>query len=161
MSFLQYLKASAFSHWLSVSMAGAPTMIALHSVGMGIVVGLSLMISLRLHRVILGFDERLIPRLLTLAAWGLCLNLVTGLAIFITRGPEYLASAMFLTKMLLVAISATLMFWLRHRLSSAHPERATGAADELAKRVSLVATLTWFGAVITGRLIAYLSDLYR
>jgi hypothetical protein len=35
------------------------------------------------------------------------------------------------------------------------------AADKPARTMALVATVLWFGAVIAGRLIAYLSNLYR
>jgi hypothetical protein len=161
LNFLEQLEASDFSHWVSVSMAGFPTLIALHSVGMAVMVGLSLMVTLRLHRVITGFRLELIPRLLQVAAWGFLLNLVTGLGIFITRGPEYLASAMFLCKMLLVAVGAALTFWLGRQLGLRPSMTEQPAIRGVAKRVSLLATVAWFGAVIAGRLIAYLSDLYR
>jgi len=141
-------------------MAGGPTLLALHSVGMAVVVGLSLMITLRLHRILPGPRLELIPRLLTLAGWGFVLNLVTGLGVFITRGPEYIVSGIFLAKMALVVVGAGLTVWLWSRLGP--PTRAAGvpAVDGVAKAVSLGATLAWFGAVVAGRLIAYLSDLY-
>ena len=55
MHLLETLKASALAQWLSISMAGAPALIALHSVGMAAVVRLSLMMTLRLYGVIDGF----------------------------------------------------------------------------------------------------------
>jgi hypothetical protein len=158
---LNYLKDSAASEWLSVSMAGFPTFIALHSVGMAVVVGLSLMITLRLHGVMLDLRLELVPRLLTVAAWGFVLNLVTGLGIFITRGPEYITSAIFLLKMLLVFIGATLMFQLGGRLRPLNLRTAGFVVDRATRLMSLVATCSWFGAVVAGRMIAYLSDLYR
>jgi hypothetical protein len=161
MSVLTYLKDSAFSGWLLVSMLGFPTLIALHSVGMAIVVGLTLMISLRLNGFITGLQEALIPKLVTIAVWGFTLNLVTGLAIFITRGPEYIVSYIFLLKMVLVLISASILFWLRLRLKSERTTITGIAGDSLARNMSSLATVTWFGAVVAGRLIAYLSSLYR
>lgn len=161
MRFLVYLEASAFSEWLSLSWLGFPTLIALHSVGMAVAVGLSLMVTLHLHRILTGFEARLIPRLLSIAVGGFFLNLVTGLALFITRGPEYIESYIFLIKMLLVVVSATILFWLRQRLGHMEPRTEGSVADGIARSMSLVSTGTWFGAVIAGRLIAYLSDLYR
>ena len=142
-------------------MLGFPTLIALHSVGMAVVVGLSLMVALRLTGIITGINGQLVPKLLTIAVWGFVLNFLTGLAIFITRGPEYISSYIFLIKMLLVIISATILFWLRQRLK--HNELTTEGfvADRVARNMSVIATVTWFGAVVAGRLIAYLSDLYR
>jgi len=141
-------------------MLGFPTLIALHSVGMAVAVGLSLIVTLHLYQVLSGLRAQLIPRFLGIAVWGFILNLVTGLALFVSRGPAYLASSIFLIKMLLVAISAAILFWLRRRLEHLALTAEVPAADIAAKNMSLVSTVTWFGAVIAGRLIAYLSDLY-
>lgn len=158
--FLADVSDSAFSGWLSLSMLGFPTMMALHSVGMAVVVGLSLMVALHLHGIIIGLGDELIPKLLDVAVWGFNLNLATGVLIFITRGDEYLVSYMFLTKMALVFVSAMILFWLRQRLKTAQRTATGPEADTVAANMSLVATVTWFGAVVAGRLIAYLSDLY-
>lgn len=161
MSLLAYLEDSAVSYWLSISMLGFPTLIALHSVGMAVVVGLSLMIALRLNGIITGIDAPLVQRLITVAGWGFILNFLTGLALFITRGTEYITSGIFLLKMLLVIASAAMLFWLRERLKPNEPASVVLVTDRTAKSLSLVAAATWIGAVVTGRLIAYLSDLYR
>ena len=158
MAFLESLKASAFSEWLSISLAGFPTLIAVHSVGMAAVVGLSLVVAIRLHRPLPGIEAALLPRLLDVAVWGFTINLVTGLLIFIPKGPQYIASGIFLLKMLLVVVGATAVFVLRRRMRRAprSPDR-----DGPAQWLSLLASASLFGAVITGRLIAYLSDIYR
>jgi hypothetical protein len=159
LEFLTYLQTSAFSKWVLVSMLGFPTLIALHSVGVAVVVGLSVIIALRLNGVVSGIDRPLLLRFVNLAAWGFTLNLVTGLALFVTRGPEYLATGIFLVKMLLVLMSAAIVVWVGQRLKAA--AGATDViADRLAGRMAIVATTLWFGAVVAGRLIAYLSDLY-
>lgn len=161
MSFLADLEASAFSEWLALSMLGFPTLIALHSVGMAVVVGLSLMITLRFFGLLNGIDAEAVPKILSIAIWGFTLNFLTGVLLFITRGPEYIVSATFLAKMLLVVISAAILFWLRHRLNAADRISTVLASDGFARTLSLVATTTWFGAVVAGRLIAYLSSIYR
>lgn len=166
LGFLDDLGSSALSVWLSTSMTGAPTLIALHSVGMAVVVGLSLMITLRLYGLLDGLEARHLPRILTVAVWGFYLNLITGIGIFITRAPEYARSTTFLVKMLLVLVSAALLIWLRAHLRSARlsaddPSVADASADGVARTIAAAATTTWFAAVVAGRLIAYLSDLYR
>ncbi len=160
MSFLAYLEASAFSQWLLISMLGFPTLIALHSVGMGVAVGLSLMIALRLNQRLVDFKAQLLPKFLGVAVWGFLLNLVTGLALFVSRGQEYITSFIFLLKIMLVAVGALILFWLRHRFSRTTLTTDVLAADGLARGLSLVCAATWVGAVVSGRLIAYLSDLY-
>lgn len=160
MELLERLASSAFADWLSVSLFGFPTLIALHSVGMGAIVGLTLMVCLRLHDVFAGIGPQVLPRLLTVAVWGFYLNLATGLCIFITRANEYAAATIFLVKMAFVILSTVLVFWLRRRLRPWALETGELPVDPVAKTVSLVASITWFAAVLAGRLIAYLSDLY-
>ena len=141
-------------------MLGFPTLIALHSVGMAVAVGLSFMVTLHLNQIFTGFSIQLIPRLLSIAVWGFILNFITGLALFISRGAEYIDSYIFLIKMLLVVISAIILFWLRQHLKPLNLTTEVSVADRIAKNMSLISTVTWFGAVIAGRLIAYLSDIY-
>jgi hypothetical protein len=160
MSVLVYLQESAFSQWLSISMFGFPLLIALHSVGMGAVVGLSLIVTLRLYGNLPGIGGPVLPQLLQVAVWGFALNFLTGLGIFITRGPEYATSLIFLLKMLLVVVGAAILFWLRAELVRA-PTAPVRVSERVVRRMSLVASTLWFGAVVTGRLIAYLSSLYR
>jgi hypothetical protein len=160
LNFLEYLAESQFAEWVRVSMLGFPTLIALHSVGMGVVVGLTLMVCLRLYRIVEGFSAQVLPKLLAVAVWGFGLNLVTGLMLFFSRGPEYIAAGIFLIKMLLVLCSAAIVFWLRLRLAPLAEASGEPLPDERAKTGSLVATVLWFGAVFAGRLIAYVSDLY-
>jgi len=161
LSFLTYLANSAFSQWLGLSMLGFPTLIALHSVGMGVVVGLTLVVAMRLNGIIKGMPAPVVLKLLRIAVWGFFLNLVTGVVLFITRGPEYITAYIFLIKMLLVVVSAVIVFWLRDRLAPVEAIPAGSVEDGPARRMSVVATVTWFGAVVAGRLIAYLSTIYQ
>lgn len=62
--------------------------------------------------------------------------------------------------MLLVVISAIILFWLRQHFKPIKLTTEVSVGDRIAKNMSLISTVTWFGAVIVGRLIAYLSDLY-
>jgi len=50
---------------------------------------------------------------------------------------------------------------VRQRVQALASSSGTLVGDGAARGMSLVATIAWFGAVVTGRLIAYLSDLYR
>jgi len=160
LSFLAYLEASAFSQWVLISMLGFPTLIALHSVGMGVAVGLSLMVALRLNELLIDFNAQLLPKFLSIAVWGFVLNLITGIALFVSRGQEYITSFIFLLKIMLVTVGALILFWLRRRLSRRTLTTDVLVADGIARSLSLVCAATWVGAVVSGRLIAYLSDLY-
>lgn len=160
MNLLEQLSDSAFSGWLSISMLGFPTLIALHSVGMAVVVGLSFVITLRLYGHVTDISADRLPQLLQVAAWGFTLNLLTGLALFITRGDEYIVSGMFLLKMGIVLASAAVLFWLAYQGRRRALVTGTQLAPGRFRALSLLATVGWFGAVVAGRMLAYLSDLY-
>ena len=141
-------------------MLGFPTMIALHSIGMAVAAGLTIVVTLYLYRVIAGIAEAHLPGILRIAMWGFMLNLVTGLTLFVPRGSEYIANVTFLAKMLLVLVSATILVWLKAHIA----ERAAGSREVChsrpARRLSLVSSAAWIGAIISGRLIAYVGSIY-
>ena len=160
MSFLEILESTAFSQWVLTSMLGFPTMIALHSVGMAVAAGLTIVVTLYLNRFISGIAGANLPGILRIATWGFMLNLVTGLTLFVSRGSDYITNTTFLVKMLLVLISGTILLWLKSHLA----ELAKGSREVCnsvpARRMSLVASATWIGAIVTGRLIAYVGSVY-
>jgi len=161
MGLMQALQNSALAEWLSVSMLGAPTLIAIHSVGMAVAVGLALIVAMRLNGWLGDLSARQLGRLLDVALGGFALNFITGLGIFVTRAAEYVVSYMFMTKMLFVILSIGTLLLLRERLGRTPTSDAYAGADAIARRLSLASVAFWFGAVISGRLIAYLSELYR
>jgi hypothetical protein len=160
LNFLLYLESTIFSEWVLTSMLGFPTLIAFHSIGMAVAAGLSIIIAFYLNGYLAGISQHNIPRLLRLAGLGFFLNLATGVAIFIPRGTDYITSATFLIKMLLVLISAGILFWLKNRLSELDQSSLEICDDKLSRRLSLLCAISWIGAIVAGRLIAYLSDLY-
>ena len=160
MDTLSALANSALAQWLSVSMLGVPTLMGLHSIGMAIVVGLSLMLTLRLFGVFIGFRAALIPKLLGVALWGFLLNFVTGLGIFVSRADDYVQSGLFIFKMILVLLSALILFELKRRLYVAEEGASAAVVDRTSQAMSLLATTLLFAAVVAGRLLAYLSNLY-
>ena len=160
MNFLEFLESTPFSEWVLISMLGFPTLIALHSIGMAVAAGLTIVVTLHLYRIVPGIPEAKLPGILRIAMWGFMLNLVTGLAIFIPRGTDYLTNITFLVKMLLVLISAAILVWLKSHFTNI----ANGSGDVhrsvRARRLSLVSSATWIGGIVTGRLIAYVGTIY-
>ena len=141
-------------------MLGFPTLIALHSIGMAVAAGLTFIVTMSLNRFIASIAEAHLPRILRIAMWGFVLNLVTGLAIFFPRGTDYITNFTFLVKMLLVLISATILVWLKSQLAAIAKESKDVFNSVSARLLSLVSSAAWVGAIITGRLIAYLGSVY-
>ncbi len=142
-------------------MLGFPTVIALHSIGMAVAVGLTITVALCLNGFLGQFADRHLPRFLRIAMWGFLLNLVTGVALFVPRGSDYIGNATFVVKMMLVLVSGTLLAWLAAHLAELARTNVREVRHSVsARRISLVSSVTWIGAVITGRLIAYLGSVY-
>ena len=126
---------------------------------MAVAVGLTFMVTLRLNQFITGslYNKY---QVFNDCRMGIYIELLYRLALFISRGSEYIQGYTFLTKMMLVTVSAVILFWLRRRLKSIDLTTEDLLMDRKAKTMSLLSTVTWFGAVIAGRLIAYISDIY-
>lgn len=160
MNFLAALEATAFSEWVLTSMLGFPTLIALHSIGMAVAAGLSFVVALYLNGFVAGSSGAHLPRFLHLATLGFILNFVTGLALFVARGSDYITNTTFLVKMLLVVISGAILVWLKSSLAEFTGAPHEPRSDALARHLSLVCSVTWIGAIVSGRLIAYLGTVY-
>ena len=160
MNFLEILESTAFSEWVLISMLGFPTLIALHSIGMAVAAGLTIIVTLHLYRFVPGIPGARLPGILRIAMWGFMLNLVTGLAIFIPRGTEYITNITFLVKMLLVLISAAILIWLKSHFTKIAKGSGNLRASVQSRRLSLVCSATWIGGIVTGRLIAYVGTIY-
>jgi hypothetical protein len=140
-------------------MLGFPTLIAIHSVGMAVAVGISVMVAVNLNSQVINIPPHQLHRLLGIAAWGFIINFITGVALFTSRATAYIVDPTFLIKLFLVLLSAGILFWLKLRLKI--PERLSKLTeDRVAKNIAFCSIFTWTAAVVTGRLIAYLSGMY-
>lgn len=157
MELLQWIEGTALAEWVRISAWGYPIMLMLHSVGLAIVVGLAVAIDLRL----LG-RFRTIPfvslRTFFAIAWvGFLVNLMSGLALFSSQATTYVTNVPFLTKMAFVLAGAATVGYLQPavaRIGEAYG--ADSVVPSGAKTAAVVSLVVWAGAMITGRLIAYL-----
>jgi hypothetical protein len=136
----------------SPSVWAFPTILTLHTIGLAILVGASWLLDLRL----LGFS-RTTP--LSAFRWvfpaigfGLILNLVTGVFLFIKNASTWGTAFPFGVKMLLVVVSVLLLLPIRKYVNRADAGEVGGNARLLA----IASILAWTGAVTAGRLLAYL-----
>ena len=157
MQLLASLENSAFCTWLreSPSLWAYPTVLTLHTFGMGVLVGASWTMDLRL----LGVGRR-IP-LLPLRAFfpvmwvGFAVNAVTGSMLFAASATERVTSIPFLTKLALIALGIITIFRIRR-----HVDRWTEeprVIDGAVKRLAVASMLLWLAAITAGRLLAYLT----
>jgi hypothetical protein len=152
--FVASLEASSFSTWLreSPSIWAYPTILTLHTVGLGVLVGANWMVDLR----VLGFARALPTSLFARAfpiMWiGFWLNAATGVLLFVAD-PTKLATTIFLWKLAIIAVAVMLLITLKRKLygEPVHLDNPTGAV----KTIAAVSIVLWVAAIATGRWMAY------
>ena len=152
------LEVSALAIWVGESLWGYPIMLGMHAVGLAIVVGIFLMLDLR----ILGFNKGVAYSsfigLFKLAWAGLAINAMSGFALFSSQATVFIENTPFLIKISCIVIGVFCSVLILRQLNK-HADAFDSSAVKPAGRLTLLAgisVLCWIGAIIAGRLIAYL-----
>jgi hypothetical protein len=154
MELLQALEGSAFSTWLreSPSIWAYPTVLTLHTVGLGVLVGANWLVDLR----VLGFARAIPAATLSKAfplMWaGFWLNAITGALLF-AGDPMKGTTSVFLWKLGMVAAGVLLMIALRRKLSG--QDVAADAGSRQVKAIAATSLVLWIAAIAAGRWMAY------
>ena len=155
--FFAWLEGSAFSTWVreAPTIWAFSTILTLHTFGMGVLVGASALLDLRLlgigRTMALGPLESLYRIMWT----GFWLNLVTGTMLFgadaTSRGTQWL----FFVKMLFVITGVVTMILIRKRVYGAKTEPV--AVNGTVRGLAAVSLVAWAAAITAGRLLAYVN----
>jgi hypothetical protein len=162
MEFLTWLEHTEFSTWMRESDWGHPIVLCFHAVGMGLVVGISLMFCARVLGYSKSFPLAGFDKLFGLAWFGFAMNAVSGVLLFIGEPRRLLLTPAFLIKMILIIFAGFSLWILARTLQSAeHPAGANVVSlrEDVVSRSAKVAAIfpivLWLGAIISGRLIGY------
>jgi hypothetical protein len=151
--FLVWLEATGLAEWVRSSIPGYPSMIALHALGMAIMVGLSLVIDMRVLGWFSGIPLNALQRFFGLAWIGFGINFLSGGALFTAQATSYITDWVFMTKMALVFLGAITAAILQPAVAKTGPGAQVSGGT---KAVAAVAIVFWLVAIIMGRLTAYL-----
>jgi hypothetical protein len=152
-AWLQSLQNSAFSQWVvgSDSIWAYPMILTMHTVGLGIVVGAAAILDLRLLGIGPGIPVQEMRRILPLFWVGFFINLVSGLMLFTSEAADKATQPVFLVKLLLVGIGVV----VTARLKRVAFDVASPPAH--VRTLAKVSLSVWAGAIVAGRLMAYLK----
>jgi hypothetical protein len=159
MTLYSWLENSSFSIWVRE----APTIwafamiITMHTFGMGVLVGASSVVDLRLLGIARGIPLGSMRPMFKIMWFGFWLNLVTGSILFAADATTRGTSWLFLIKMLLVGTGVATIVLIRRNLYGEDDSVATPVINDGARRLAVVSLLTWFAAVTAGRLLAYIQ----
>lgn len=152
MDTLFWLEDSVVGMTVSSTVWGYPIILSLHAVGMGILVGISLMLAAR----VLGFASEIpVTSLKTywrVALGGFFLNLFSGSALFCGNASELFFNTAFRLKLALVFAGLALTWWLVQICI-----KQTDNVSKSHKKLAGAAIATWLTAIVFGRLIGYWS----
>jgi hypothetical protein len=157
MDFLAAIENLGISTWIreSNTVWSYPTIIFLHSVGLTIVVGLSVAIDLRL----LGFAPKIplppLERLFPLMWFGFWINAASGVLLLMADASTFLRAPLFYIKLGVIVLAAANLVAMRRIVFRREdpPAFVTGTMKFLAAS-SLV---LWLAAMTAGRLTAYIG----
>ena len=158
MNILIWLQDSALGVWVAESIWGYPIVLACHAVGMALVAGTVTMTGLRILGFARAMPLTLFARLSAFGWVGLVLNVVTGLALFSGDPVKFFYHPVFWIKIALITLGA-LSLWLVFQalLKSAVTQEDGCGMPAGAKLVAGGSLAFWAGAIIAGRLIAYIE----
>jgi hypothetical protein len=150
-----WLQGTALAVWTreSPSIWAYPTVLMLHTVGLGMLVGANAVVDFRL----LGFAPRLpIPSLAPLYRFmwaGFAINATTGAMLFASDAAIKARQPVFYVKLTLIALALVVTAMIRRVVWRG---RAGDVGAAPARRLATVSLLLWAGAITAGRLMAYL-----
>lgn len=150
---LSWLEGTSLATWTreSPSLWAYPTILTLHTVGLGIVVGLGAAIDLRL----LGVARRVpLPALLPvfrLIAGGFVINATSGILLLMADATTKGRQPVLYIKLGLIALAMLVTLRARRLMQSAGSEPSTHG-----RAVAVSSLVLWVGAIAAGRLMAYL-----
>lgn len=156
MGFLEWLQFTPPANFVAQALWAYPLFETLHTLGMALLFGSLALVNLR----ILGYKPELpivgTLDLLPLAWLGFTVNLVSGLALFISDAVYFWSSIAFKVKLgliLLAGINTFVLGQTAFRQARVDSAFVPGAASKGFAASSLV---FWLGAIMLGRLVAYL-----
>ena len=156
---LLWIEGLSFATFMreSATLWAFPMFLFLHTLGMSIVAGGATIINF----AILGLwpkDASLKPleKFYPVMWIGFVVNLMTGVSMFMKDASSYGNNADFYVKLVFVAGGVSLMFLIRRRVFGS-PQLDSGTVP--GRGLACASLLCWFGAIIAGRLIAYVGPV--
>jgi hypothetical protein len=160
MQFLRLIEQSSFSQWVtgSSSVLAFPTILLLHTIGMGIVVGISAGIDLRILGLAPALPLAPMERFFPILWVGFWINAVTGVILLAADATTKATNPDFYVKMAFIALAVFNLRMLRNRVfRDPFIDKKPLTSD--AKVLAITSIIFWLGAITAGRLMAYVGPV--
>lgn len=149
--FFRWVESTEASVWInqSPSLFAFPGILAAHTIGLGLLAGLSSALDLRLLGVARSIPPAAFLRLLPVMWVGLWMNVLSGIALLIAYPTKALTNPLFYLKLGLIAVALAILRAMVRRVRHGGP--IAGATSILAAG----SLLTWGATIAAGRFLAY------
>ena len=146
------MEGTAVATWTreSPSLWAYPTILALHSFGLAVVVGGSFAIDLRLLGRARGIPLKTLEPIFTIVWWGFVVNAASGLLLFMADATRKSTQPVFGVKLGCIALA------LVATIAMARQVKAASERTEFSPLLPIVSIVLWLGAITAGRLMAYM-----
>ena len=152
----QTIEESGISSWIrdSPSVFAYWFILSFHAIGMGLLVGASVVIDLRLLGVATDLPLAPLKGLYRIIWIGFWIQIVSGALLLIAYPTKALTNPDFYLKLTLIGIAVTVMHTIRKRVFT---DSTMSESDMMMKGKALAvwSLVLWTGAVTAGRLLAY------
>ncbi len=159
MELLAGLEQTGFGTWVreAPTLWAYPTVLFLHTVGLGFLVGINVAIDLRLLGVARGLPLAPMARLFPLMWAGFWINALSGAALVVADATTKLTNPVFYVKMLFVGLGVANMALLKRRLFRDRTLLDVLPPTRQAQLVAISSLAIWICATTAGRLMGYLG----
>ena len=155
----------AFLEWLqnlpvfvtiaeSGSIWGYPSILVLHTAGFALVVGSAVVVNARLLGMASVAPRSAFDLLFPIIWAGFTVNAISGFILFAIAATAKAFQVIFWIKLSLVAIALVVTVRIRRIVKGAG---AQGAIPVRGRVLAVVSLVTWTGAIVAGRLMAYIK----
>jgi len=160
MDFLLRLEQSGFSTWIreSSSLFAFPGVLLLHTIGMGVVVGINAGIDLRILGIAPALPLAPMEKFLPILWVGFWVNAATGVVLVVADATTKLSNPDFYVKMVFIALAVINLRMLRNRVFR-DPLVDKEPLSANAKILAITSLIFWLGAITAGRLMAYIGPV--
>ena len=148
------IEGSTLAAWVreSPSIWAYATILTLHTVGLAIVVGANVVVDLRLLGWAKGIPTESLRALFPIMWAGFAINFASGVLLFMADATTKSGQRVFYVKLACITLALLAARTISKRLRQQDGEAVPGNLRALAT----VSLLLWAGAIVAGRLMAYL-----
>ena len=154
--FFVWLESTPLSIWLveSPSMFAFPLVLALHTIGLGLLAGLNSALDFRILGVAPHIPVMEFRRFVPVMWFGFWLNATSGVALLIAYPTKALTNPVFYLKLGLIAAALRILIAVRRRVLT-HETATTPSLSGRVKLLAVASLVCWGSATVAGRLLAY------